>query len=352
MGTTTLIINSKVINFSPGQTIMEVAKTNSIYIPHLCFLKNTIPTGACRICLVEVKNARTLVASCATPATAGMEIKTDTNEVHKNRRLNVELLLASGDHNCLTCEKNSLCKLQNLAYLYSITKTRFTSQTQQYPSEKDNPFIVRDFSKCILCGRCIQACNEIQVNQAIGYGYRGTKAKIITSGDRPYHKSDCVFCGQCIEVCPVGALTEKKALGQGRPWETTKVQTTCPYCGVGCQMFLHVNNKKVIKITSANGPANKKLLCVKGRFGYDFINSPDRLTTPLIKNKNGQFKKATWDEALRKTAKKINTIKEQYGPNALAGLTSARITNEENYLFQKIFRTVIGTNNIDHCARL
>ena len=352
MGMPTLTIDGKLVEFTPGQTILEVAKANGINIPTLCHLKDTTPTGACRICLVEVKGARTLVASCAMPAGNGMEVKTDTETVHVSRRLNVELLLASGNHNCLTCEKNGSCKLQSLAYAYGITDIRFKGQTQQYPAETENPLIIRDFSRCILCGRCVQACNEIQVNRAIGYGYRGAASKIVTTGDKPYQESDCVFCGQCVEVCPVGALTEKKAVGLGRPWETAKVRTTCPYCGVGCQMDLHVKDGKVVKVTAADGQSNKERLCVKGRFGYDFIDSPERLTTPLIKGEDGRFQEASWDEALTLVAKKFKAIKKEHGADALAGLTSARATNEENYLFQKLFRAGVGTNNVDHCARL
>jgi NADH dehydrogenase/NADH:ubiquinone oxidoreductase subunit G len=269
-----MAINGKNVVFEPGQTILEVARANGINIPTLCYLKDATPTGACRICLVEVKGARTLVASCAMPAGNGMEVKTDTPEVHKSRRLNVELLLASGNHNCLTCEKNGTCKLQALAYRYGITDIRFAGQTQQYPTDDSNPLIVRDFSRCILCGRCVQACNDLQVNRAIGYGYRGAASKIVTTGDRPYQESDCVFCGQCVQACPVGALTEKKAKGLARAWETKKVRTTCPYCGVGCQMWLHVKDGKVVKVTAVeDAQHNRGMLCVKGRFGYDFIHS-------------------------------------------------------------------------------
>jgi len=351
MSKPTLSLNGQVVEFEPGQTILQVAMANGVHIPTLCYLKDATPTGACRMCLVEVKGARTLVASCAMPAGNGMEVQTDTPEVHKSRRLNVELLLASGNHNCLTCEKNGACKLQSLAYKYGITDIRFQGRTQQYATEDLNPLIVRDFSRCILCGRCVQACNDIQVNRAIGYGYRGAKSKIVTTGDRAYHESDCVFCGQCVQACPVGALTEKKAKGLGRPWELEKTLTTCPYCGVGCQMHLWTKNGKVVKVTAAEGAANNGKLCVKGRFGYDFISSPERLATPLIKE-NGQFRAASWDEALGLVAAKFKAVKKEHGPDAIGGLTSARVTNEENYLFQKLFRAGVGTNNVDHCARL
>jgi NADH dehydrogenase/NADH:ubiquinone oxidoreductase subunit G len=174
------------------------------------------------------------MASCSTPVAVGMDVLTDSDRVHQARKLNVELLLASGNHQCLVCEANGNCRLQDLAYFYKITDLQFPAKKDSYPAETENPFIVRDFSRCILCGRCVQACNELVVNRAISSGYRGSQSKIVTGGDRPYNESDCVFCGQCVEVCPLGALTEKKAKGLGRAWETQKIRTTCPYCGVGC----------------------------------------------------------------------------------------------------------------------
>ncbi len=352
MAKPTLTLNGKVVEFEAGQTILEVAQAQGVEIPTLCYLKDATPTGACRICLVQVKGARTLVASCAMPAGPGMEVTTDSPEVLRSRRLNIELLLASGNHNCLTCEKNGACKLQALAYQYGITDIRFKGQTQQYPKDDSNPLIVRDFSRCILCGRCVQACNDLQVNRAIGYGYRGAASKIVTTGDKPYQESDCVFCGQCVQACPVGALTEKKAQGLARSWETKKVRTTCPYCGVGCQMWLHVKAGRVVKVTAVEeAQPNRGMLCVKGRFGYDFIHSPERLTTPLIKGEDGQHRPASWDEALDLVATRLKQIKKKHGADAIAGVSCARSINEDSYNMQKLFRAVIGTNNIDHCAR-
>jgi NADP-reducing hydrogenase subunit HndD len=346
-----LLLNGKPVFFMPGQTILDVARENGVDIPTLCYLRDATPTGACRICLVEVEGARTLVASCATPAAPGMVIKTESARVMTARRLNIELLLSSGNHDCLVCEANGQCKLQELAYRHGIETSRFARGQQIYPTEDANPFIVRDFSRCVLCGRCVQACNEVMVNRAISYGYRGSRSKIVAAGDRPYHESECVFCGQCAEVCPVGALTEKKAKGKGRPWEIEKVRTTCPYCGVGCQMWLHVKNGKIVKVTAVEEAApNRGRLCVKGRFGYDFIYSNERLRTPLIRE-NGAFRKAGWDEALDLVADRFKKIIAEHGPDAIAGVSCARSLNEDSYQMQKLFRAVIGTNNIDHCAR-
>jgi len=197
----------------------------------------------------------------------------------------------------------------------------------------------------------VQACNEVQVNRAISFGYRGAQSKIVASGDRPLADSECVFCGECIQACPVGALVEKKARYQWRPWETTKVRTTCPYCGVGCQQLLHVKDGRIVKVTGVeDAEPNQGRLCVKGRFGYDFIYSEERLKTPLIRE-GETFREASWDEALDLVASKFKQIIAESGPDAVAGVSCARSINEDSYNMQKLFRAAFKTNNIDHCAR-
>jgi predicted molibdopterin-dependent oxidoreductase YjgC len=373
----TLFINGQELRFTPGETILEVAQRNGVYIPTLCYLKGASPTGACRVCLVEVKGARNLVASCAAPAGAGMEILTESPRVIRARRLNIELLLTSGQHNCLVreadldewtdfqlktmeieehediCPAYGECKLQDLAIQYRARTDRFPATQSDYPVENVNPFIVRDFSRCILCGRCVQACNEVQVNNAISHGYRGKQSKIVARGDLALRDADCVFCGECVQACPVGALVPKAEFGRKGPKpEAQKIRTTCSYCGVGCQIYLHVQDGRVVKATGVEdvGP-NYGSLCVKGRFGNDFIHDENRLTKPLIREGTG-YREAEWDEALNLVAEKLGKVKQEAGADAIQVLTSARITNEENYVAQKFTRAALGTNNVDHCARL
>jgi predicted molibdopterin-dependent oxidoreductase YjgC len=371
-----IVIDGKELSFEPGETVLEVARRNGIDIPTLCHLKGTIPTGACRVCVVEVQGARALVASCAMPAAPRMVVSTESPKVADARRMVIQLLLSSGNHNCLMkgsdgrsfeeyaerlkragggiepCPAWGDCRLQELAWRYNVTGGRFSPTPPRYPIEDVNPFIVRDFARCILCGRCVQACNEVQVNQAIHFGFRGAKSKIIAACNRPYRESDCVFCGECVQACPTGALVEKDVRHNVRPWETRKVRTTCSYCGVGCQQELHVKDNRVVQVTGVEStPPNHGSLCVKGRFGFEFIGSPERLTQPLVKE-NGGFREATWDEALGLVARRLGEIKAASGPDSIGVLTSARITNEENYIAQKFTRAVLKTNNIDHCARL
>lgn len=373
-----MVIDGHELSFTPGETILQVAKRNGMDIPTLCYMKGASPTGACRICVVEVEGARNLVASCVSPAANKMAVKTETSRVVRARKVTLELLLSSGQHNCLAqdldidswtdfqlkamtekehqdlCPAYGECTLQDLAIRYQVRAKKYTPKEPRYPLENVNPLIVRDFSRCVLCGRCVQACNEIQVNNAISFGYRGSSSKIVARGDFALKDSDCVFCGECIQACPTGALvpvtdfqSEQRDLAN-----TKKIRTTCSYCGVGCQLYLHVRDGRVVKATGVEGLGpNFGSLCAKGRFGNDFIHDPERLTKPLIKE-DGEFREASWDEALDLVADRLKGIKQEAGPDSIGVLSSARITNEENYLAQKFTRAVIGTNNVDHSARL
>lgn len=347
----TLTIDGREVLVPKGTTVLEACRMNNIPIPTLCHDPELTPAGVCRLCVVQIEGMRNLPPSCVTQVTQGMVVETQSPDVRAARKTILELLVADHPLDCMTCQKMGDCDLARYAYEYGVTGECYQGKYRGLPLDDMNPFIVKDPNKCILCGKCIRACTEIQGRGILDFSFRGSQAQVGPVFNVPYHESDCVFCGSCVSVCPVGALTEKKMIGKGRPWQVTKVQTTCPFCGTGCNFDLNVCDGKVIGVTSnPEAPVNGKALCVKGRFGMDMIHSPKRLTTPLIK-KDGVFVEAEWDEALDLVATKFSEIKKDYGPNALAALSSARCTNEENYLMQKFMRAVIGTNNVDHCAR-
>jgi formate dehydrogenase alpha subunit len=345
----TLTIDGRQAIVPRGSTVLAAAHSLGIHIPTLCHLADLTPEGSCRVCVVEIEGQRGLVPACTYPVDTSIVVRTKTPAIDEARRMVVEMLLASHRADCLTCQSNLSCELQSLALELGVRNIRFDGDRRHYPLDDDNPFIIRDNNKCVLCGRCVRVCKELQGCNVLEWTDRGFTSKVTPAFDNALAKSECVFCGTCVSACPVGALTEKPMYGTGRP--DKKVRTTCPFCGVGCNFDLNVKDGKVIGVTSnTDSPVNGRLLCVKGRFGTDFVHSPARLTNPLIK-KGGQFVDASWDEALSFIAGKLTAIKDTYGSDAIAALSSARCVNEENYLLQKFMRAVVGTNNIDHCAR-
>ncbi|ABI68106.1 NADH dehydrogenase I chain G [Syntrophomonas wolfei subsp. wolfei str. Goettingen G311] len=350
-----LTIDGKEIEVARGTMLLDACRQAGADIPTLCYDPDLRLAGSCRMCVVDVKGRPALVASCVAPAENGMVVQTESDDVVESRKIILELLAARHKFECPTCEKDGDCKLQDYMYRYGVKESRYDGEGPHFGMEDPNPFIERDYDKCIMCTRCVRACDGITGAQAINVKDRGHHAKIAAPFDGKLADSTCVFCGQCIMVCPVGALTSKVAAGKGKPAQNEKVLTTCTYCGTGCTLELNVNNDRVVGVTSNRdadwSPVNKGALCVKGRFGWDFIHSPDRLTTPMIRE-NGELRPASWDEALDFAAGKIKGIKEKYGSDSLAMFSSARVTNEENYIAQKLMRAVIGTNNVDHCARL
>ena len=346
-----LTINGQEYEVPADITVLKAAQLIGINIPTLCYEDDLSPFGACRLCIVEIEGMRNLPASCVTTVRPGMVVQTHSPAVMEARRTILELLVANHPLDCLTCEKMGNCKLADYCYEYGVKTSSFHGKVHEYEIEDSNPFILRDMNKCVLCGKCVRACAEITGKNNIDYAYRGFDSKISTFGDMPFIDSDCVFCGQCVSVCPTGALMEKSLVGVARHMELKKVRTTCPFCGTGCNFDLCVKDDKVVAVTTTpDNPVNGRALCIKGRFGWDYIYSPDRLKTPLIK-KDGEFVEASWDEAFDLIASKFGEIKEKYGSDSFAALSSARCTNEENYLMQKFVRTVMGTNNVDHCAR-
>lgn len=347
-----LIIDQQKISVPEGTSILEAARTAGIEIPNLCYDPELTVVGACRLCVVEVEGARNLVAACSTAVTEGMVVQTDSPAVVGARRGIIDLLLANHPRDCMTCQKFGNCKLAGYAYLYGVRKSSFTGEKRNEAVDTGNPCIERDMNKCMLCGKCVRVCAEVQGRHVVDFSFRGFGTKIATAFDTSLRQSDCVSCGSYVALCPTGALTETMMKGRGRTWEVKKVRTTCPYCGCGCNFDLNVKDNQVIGVTSnPDSPVNGRHLCVKGRFGYDFIHSPERLTDPLIKE-NGEFKKVSWQRAIDFVAERLAEIRQQHGCDALAVLSSARCTNEENYLLNKFTRAVLGTNNIDHCARL
>jgi formate dehydrogenase (NADP+) alpha subunit len=299
------------------------------------------------MCIVEVDGHAAPVISCETPVSDGMSVVTGSDRLFAMRRESLKAMLVHHPLDCPVCDKAGQCQLQDLVVEHGITGVEPPVPTSKFTAPYTTAFIKSWPERCVLCLRCVNACTEIQGIRALSVS-NGTDGPLIT-----YDKDKCVQCGECIQMCPVGALVEKRSDLRWRTWEEDKkIQTTCPYCGVGCQQQLHVKGGKVVRVTGVEGAVpNDGRLCVKGRYGFDFIDHPDRLTVPLIK-KDGFFREALWDEALKLVAKRFLAIKETSGPDSLAFFSSARTTNEENYLMNKLARAVIGTNNIDHCARL
>jgi predicted molibdopterin-dependent oxidoreductase YjgC len=346
-----ITINGKQVEAREGQTVLQAALAAGIYIPHLCYHEKVGVAGKCRACVVEIEGMRGLQTSCSVLAKEDMNVTTNSPTVLNAQRLVVDLMLSSGTHDCLACEQNGNCELQDAAYYLGIERPSVQYGEINREFDISSEFIYVERNKCISCGRCVAACNNVVVNEVLDFGHRGHHTEIVFDADKKMGESTCVQCGECVQICPVGAIVEKKNKGRSRYWETQKVRTTCPYCGVGCQLELHVKDDQIVKVTGVeDAEPNKGRLCVKGRFGYDFIYSKDRLTTPLIKEK-GQFREASWDEALGLIASKFKAIIEKDGPDAVAGVSCARSINEDSYSMQKLFRSVFKTNNIDHCAR-
>lgn len=345
-----ITINGTNYQIEEGITVLEACRNVGIEIPTLCYDDRLEPHAACRLCVVEIEGNKNLQTSCSTMVWDGMVVIPHSEKVIRARKDILDLLFSNHPEDCLTCEKSGDCSLQDYCFEYGVEKGSYIGEKKNYEKDYSNHFYTYDPNKCILCGKCVRVCQELQVTNAIGLENRGFNTKVSTPFNMGLATSTCVSCGNCVAVCPVGALLPKRR-EKFRYWEMGRVKTTCSYCGVGCQMELLVKENRVVGVEPVKAKANNGLLCVKGRFAYPFINHPDRLKTPLIK-KNGEFVEASWEETYNLIAEKTNSIKEKHGSEAFAGLTSARCTNEENYLFQKLFRAVIGTNNIDHCARL
>lgn len=375
-----LIIDEKTIQARPGASVMEAARESGIDIPHICYHPELSISGGCRLCVVEVEGWPKPTASCGLECAQGMVIRTQSEGLTKMRRDVIDLFVAEHPLDCVVCEKAGACLLQKYAYEYGVAEATVKLEVPRDLYQDDNPFFIRDHQYCILCGKCVRVCSEVVGVDAIDIVGRGFGSHVATPFDGDMIDSTCVFCGNCVQVCPTAALMPVSRKGKGREWEMERVQTVCGYCGVGCQIEYAVKDGEIIYARSANGSSvNGDFLCTKGRHGWDFANHPERLTKPLVRRDVAKeigltneewslpdtspltvrtvkmeqnYIEVNWDTALNLVAERLAGIVKEHGPDSVMGLASARCTNEDNYVFQKFARVVMGTNNVDHCARL
>lgn len=332
--------------------MLEAARRHGVDIPTLCHDPRMDPLGACRLCLVKIEGQRRWASACTLPAKQGLRVVTHDEEITRYRRVLLEMV-ASGNPpgECRRCREMDPCELHRHSGACGASPDRFRGATSGTFKEDPNPFILRDYSRCIACYRCVRICDEVEQAHAITVAGRGFQTRIAAPFEGGLLDRTCTFCGQCVNTCPTDALFDRKRLGKARAVEVTKVKSVCPYCGTGCGIELNVARGKVVGVTpDFESPVSRGSLCIKGQFGLDFLNSPERLTRPLVREKDS-FREASWDEALELVARRFFDIKARHGPDSLAIWTSARATTETNYLLQKFARAVIGTNNVDNCAR-
>lgn len=355
-------LNGETIEAIGDETILQAAERHGVEIPRLCYKEGYRPDGNCRVCMVEIDGERVLAPSCCRKPTEDMEVSSNSERAVHSQKMVLELLLADMPQQGKS-PYTLHSELDDWAGKFEVYNPRF-HQRHQPQADLSHPAMAVNLDACIQCTRCVRACREEQVNDVIGYAFRSKHSEIVFDMGEPMGESTCVACGECVQACPTGALMPAKNVGLVEP--DKQVDSVCPYCGVGCQLKFNVKNNHILYVDGRDGPSNHERLCVKGRYGFDYVHHPDRLTTPLIR-KDGiektpelidqadikdYFREASWDEALDLTAKGLAKIRDNNGPQALAGFGCAKGSNEEAYLFQKLVRTGFGTNNVDHCTRL
>lgn len=349
----TIRINGEPADVAEGHTLLEAARGAGVEVPTLCYDPRLEPAGSCRLCLVEVEGRAQPVPACTFPASDGLSIRTESPALLEFRRRLLELVLSElPEGECRQCAEIGTCELHALATQYGADGTRLRGATSGARVDDGNPFILRDYDQCIYCYRCTRVCNEVEQAHAIVPGGRGFETRITTLLERGLMDTSCTFCGQCINTCPTGALADLPRVGKAKAEEITKsALTVCPFCGTGCTLYLDVAREHVVGVRpDFESPASRGSLCVKGQFGWEFVHSPDRLTQPLVR-RDGELRPASWDAAHDLVAERLTSIKETSGPDAVVLWSSSRATSESNYVFQKVARAVIGTNNVDNCAR-
>jgi predicted molibdopterin-dependent oxidoreductase YjgC len=340
------VLDGRTIETTAGKSVLQAALDAGVYIPHLCHSPILEPYGGCRMCLVEIEGVRDPTASCTTPVRDGMVVRSDTDGIRALLRMTVGLLVSEHAGDCLACHANQRCELQKIASHVGIAAVGAKRPEMECLLDDSSPFFVRDHGKCVLCGMCVRVCHEVRGVGAIEILNRGLKSIVAPFDGQLIAESTCESCGACVDICPVGALW---ARNETLP-ATEEVKTVCPYCGCGCVLALGTRAGRLVSVRGDHSAHNRGQLCVKGRFGLEFVHSPDRLTTPLVR-KNGELREATWDEAYNVIAQRLASIKDAFGPDSIVFWSSAKATNEANYLVQKMARAAVGTNNIDNCAR-
>ena len=340
-----LTVDGRAVAVPAGTLLIEAAKQAGIEIPSYCYYPKLSLQGACRMCLVAIERMPKLQTACTTVVSNGMVVRTDTDEVKNARKAMLEFLLTNHPLDCPVCDKGGECELQDAVFRYGAAETRFMESKLHHDEKKFSSLVYYDWPRCTLCYRCIRVCDEGMDVNAYGIDRRGAHSEIIPNrGER----LECEECGMCIDICPVGALTSGTYRYHTRPWEMTYTGTICNHCGDGCKTTLSVRNNRIIRANNRDHSGlNGEFLCVKGRFGWDFVNSDKRLTTPLVR-RNGKQEAGTWEEAFSLTVERLKAIQAESGPDSIAVLGSNRTTNEENYLLGRFARTILGTNNLDH----
>jgi formate dehydrogenase alpha subunit len=346
-----LTIDGMPVIADSGSSILNAARDNGIRIPTLCHHPHLEPAGACRLCIVEDEKSGRIMASCVTPVVSGLSVQTNSEALRRHRTNIIRLLLANHPESCIVCNKGNRCDLRLLAGELGVGLTGLYRMPHYLKLEEANPFIIRDLTKCILCGKCIRADHELVAVGAIDYNGRGLRARPATAHEMPLEKSSCTFCGTCVSLCPTGALLAKNTHFAGSPQK--EALTICGFCGVGCSLVMGSTEGRIVEVnpSHSDGTVNRSTLCLRGHFAHDFLNAPERLTVPLIRKEAG-LTRTTWEEALDFVAARLLSIKSRYGPQSIAFLGSSKCTNEENYLFQKLARVGLATNNVDNGAAL